>query len=72
MRKERLGRPLRMARAALFPNRQQVLIMQDADNLFGRALVYRQARMLLLDHGVEHVVERGIARNAKRCRCAAP
>ncbi len=61
MRKERLGRLLRMARAALFPDRQQVLIVQQPDNLFVRALIYRQARMLLLDHGVQHFVQRGIA-----------
>ena len=38
--------------AALLPNRQQVFVMQNADDLFRRAFVNRQARMLLSDHGV--------------------
>ena len=48
---------------ALFPNRQQIFIVQKPDDLLRCPFVYRQARMLLLDHGVQHFVQSGVARN---------
>src|ERR1017187_2183562 len=47
----------------LLPDRQQILIVQQADDLLGRSLIHREARMLLLDHGVQHLVESGVAGN---------
>jgi hypothetical protein len=47
----------------LFPHRQQVLIVQQADDLLRRPLMHGQARMLLFNHGVQHLVQGGGARN---------
>ena len=45
--------------APLFPNRQQIFVVQNADDLFRLLFLHRQARMLFLDHGAQHLVERG-------------
>src|ERR1035438_1354914 len=47
----------------LFPHPQQGLIVEQPDDFFRRPLIYGQARMLLFDHGVQHVVQGGGARD---------
>src|SRR3954453_3918079 len=49
--------------AALLPDREEVLVVKDADDFFGLRLVDGQARVLLLDHGAEDVVQGGLAGN---------
>src|SRR5581483_4179075 len=45
--------------AAFLPDREQVLVVQNADNLFGRSFVHGQSRVALLNHGTEDLIEAG-------------
>jgi len=59
----RLERPGTDRAAALFPHREQIFVMEDADDLLRRALVHGQAGVTVLDHGAQHVVEIRAGRN---------
>src|ERR1039458_9148983 len=49
--------------AALLPNREQVLVVQQADDLLGLLFVDRQARVPMLYHGMQDLIERGFHGN---------
>ena len=63
MRNARLGRPTLDGLAALLPHRQQVLVVQQTDDLLGLFVVDREARVLVLDHGVQNLVQGGFHGN---------
>ena len=63
MKGRRVDGRARMRDAAFVPDPQHVFEKDRADDLFRLFFPDRQARMLALDHRVEHFVERGVGRH---------
>lgn len=58
---ERAGCTAAIVREAAFiPNADEVLVMNDADDLFGAVLINGQARKFVFRHDAEHVLEFGV------------